>query len=321
MKRRTFCTIIILMICVLMMAAAGCGEQGRTDIAASTEISVPVETVETPDPEETEAEEPDDSAQIMQHIYDYLLQDGSAYMQYKDVHEDAGLLEELDGDTLTITASGDIEGVREFKVSDSYLIFTVPEEDYSASTFFDLVSDAACDYLGMDPLLFRGYIRGMDLLGQENQYYSLTEEEGTQDMQYRLYVGGPYEMTELDQMALAYDLNRFDPFVADAMAYSTEVGRICMFAKGTNKSADILIGESEVLDEYALQAMKDAAAALKPAGYQSFGTGYTKLEEKKTGKYRVTFLSGRKAKKLLTDAGEQACYSPNYEYVLIHFGK
>ena len=58
MKRRTFCTIIILMICVLMMAAAGCGEQGRTDIAASTEISVPVETVETPDPEETEAEEP-----------------------------------------------------------------------------------------------------------------------------------------------------------------------------------------------------------------------------------------------------------------------
>ena len=156
---------------------------------------------------------------LVKGIFDTLTAEDSSYSRMKEENmqnfEGLAFTEILDGDSFTIEITGSeyMQGSWTFKKDGDYLTVTFPETDYSGAGVTLYVLQAAADYYGLNSKLVTCYINGLTALGIESPEFKAVIDEETGMRTMSIYIAGPLEMKELDQMVPDDDfLNAFETF-------------------------------------------------------------------------------------------------------------
>lgn len=236
-----------------------------------------------------------DVSPALKGVYDCLLEEGSAYNEYKSYYAesfpDAKFEEKLEGDKITISASGSeyTDGTWAFVLDGNYICATVAKDDFTGAVLVSHMASAIGDYLGMDGRLLNGYINAVGLLDIESSDYLVEEDEEAGSITFKFNIANAYEMKELDQIVIDDKLlSDYEPLTEDYVNRVFSIGKISMSISGSVDQLTILINEYGELDEVAFTSLKNAVSYLKPNGYEQFIAEYTAIEEAETDVYQVT---------------------------------
>ena len=269
----------------------------------------------------TETTKTPDAAETAKGIYDCMMKEDSAYSEVKGYYDylpEVQFTETLDGSKITVSASGSeyAEGTWEYVVDGEYLTTTGSTGNYLGYTLASAMAGVVGDYLGMDPELLQGYLRGISVLNIQSDDLILDTDEAAGTYSFRYRITGPYEMKELEQMVVDERLlANYEPLGEDYKTVSFSVGKLLLICEGSADDCRFLLRESGALDEVALTSLRNVVSYLKPAGYESFAENYTALAEAQTDEYTVTFNVDEEA---LAEYGLEQ--DDAHQFALIHFG-
>ena len=230
-------------------------------------------------------------------IFDTLTAEDSSYSRMKEENmqnfEGLAFTEILDGDSFTIEITGSeyMQGSWTFKKDGDYLTVTFPETDYSGAGVTLYVLQAAADYYGLNSKLVTCYINGLTALGIESPEFKNVIDEETGMRTMSIYIAGPLEMKELDQMVLTDDVLNMYGFGPLDEGYSSQtfnLGKINILMNGSVDGVTILLQEYGELDDAALNALTTVVNYMKPAGYEAFVSEYTELKDGQGEGWTVT---------------------------------
>ena len=266
-------------------------------------------------------------ADCMQKIFACLTKEDSDYSKMKK--ETAELIgdmltysETVSGSTITITAAGkedyaEAGGSWDFVLEGDYLTFTSKKDDFTGAVYFTYLIQAASEYLGMDGDLVSGYIAGLGAKGLESTYYIQEKDADGGTAKIRFYVGGAFEMPELDEWYLDADtlaaLYVTNAMGDDYVSGYAQMGKYRLYYEGTRYSADIYIGEHDALTAKAYQSLVESIRFLKPLGYEGFLEDYKELSETGGDVWQASFATGT------ADLPEMLQDSPHYKFLKVHF--
>ena len=262
-----------------------------------------------------------DPAEVAQGIYECMMKEDSEYTEIKGYYAampEVTFTETVDGGKITVSASGNeyAEGTWEYVVDGDYLRSTYQSDSMLGALLATTMGCVVGDYLGMDPDLVRGYVKGIGQfdIQSDDVRIELDEAAGTCAVSYR--ISGPYEMKELSQMVVDERmLEMYDPLEDGTRTVGFSVGKLTMVCIGSQEDCTFVVSEIGELDETALNSVRNAVAHFKPNGYEAFGENYTALEEIETDAYTVTFTPDSA---LLADYGIEQ--TEGRSYLQIHFG-
>lgn len=256
--------------------------------------------------------------EIMKGVFEELTKESSTYMQNKKIDTYTTYSEKLDGNTITINASGEyLNGSWDYVLDGDYITYksvSKDEDDYDAGvSFFMYIVNSVGKYLKMDDTLYTAYVSGISSLNMKSKYLLLETKDNTSI--YKIYVKEKYDMKELDSMYIKEDTLMFEPVGENNSSYYMNVGKINFTGSTLNGELTFYIGEYKENTDLSYKSIINTAKSLKPSQYEQFVSNYTKLEETKSNNYEVTFLSNDKAKE------EVNSYNENYKYIKVHFSK
>lgn len=254
-------------------------------------------------------------SKVLRGVYNSLTKAGSNYSETKKYDTTSKYSEKINGDKITITVKGDyINGSWDYVLDGDYITYKNSGEDYSGLIYFTYIISAVGDYLGMDPDLFGAYIQGLGTLNIQNDYYSYVEDGDTET--FKIYVGGKYDMKELDSMYITEDSLFFDELDDNYTSQYVAMGKLRMHTTGSKDSLDIIIAEYGEIDDLAYKSIINIVKALKPTNYEKFINSYTELGEKKTDEYEVSYLTDKEEiEEKFTE------YNTKFKFMKIHFGE
>ena len=228
------------------------------------------------------AEGPD----LVAGIFESFTAEDSAYSQNKHgmqgYFRDSAFEETLDGDSFTITISGTDyqDGSWTFTRDGDYLTLTAPIEDFNATGMALYLMKAVGAYYSQNPDLVNGYVTALNMLGLENRYFKQTPVP--QGFEYRVYIGGPYEMEELDRMIPEEDFfwrAGWMPLEDFNVSMDISFGKTVLAVNGSRSSCTLVIAEFGELDDIAFSTLKGAVSCLQPDGGEAFLADYTELKD------------------------------------------
>lgn len=254
-------------------------------------------------------------------IYDALEAPDSDYSQTKAMY--TGYYPETvfedtladDGFTLSVSGNEYFEGSWTYTLDGDYLVSTVSADDFTGAMMSNYVLDAVGRYYEMNTELLNGYIIGLNAMEMENIYFITENDDAAGTMTIRIYVAGPYDMKELDEMLLDTPVLDYEPLDEDTISMASNCGKLSMLANGSAHSVKILIGEYGGLDELAYQSILNVVKVLQPVGWEDFLKDYTELKEIDTEAYTVTLNADEETVAEICEPRE------NVSYALLRFGE
>ena len=263
-----------------------------------------------------------DPKELLQGIYDAMLAENSAYTEIKNTYVEAlpgvSFTETLGEDRITVSAEGNeyAEGSWDFVLDGDYLTTEGSSDNFLGLMLASAMAGVVGDYLGMDPDLMQGYLRGLGALSIESSDLTLEHDEAAGTYTYRYKVTGPYEMKELDQMVVDERLLAdYEPFDDSDSSVSFSIGKVLLLCSGSKEDCFFLLREFGELDEAAMTSLQNAVAYFQPEGYEDFAASYTSLAEAETAQYTATLTPDEA---LLSEYGLEQ--TEKTSYVLVRFG-
>ncbi len=224
-----------------------------------------------------------EGADPVRGIFDKLTAADSSYSKMKEQYE-FGFAETLGEDAITIEITGneDVQGCWTFQKVGDFLTVSFPEMDFFGAALTVYMMQAAADYYGLNSTLATSYINSLRALGLESPDFKNELDEATGTRTMSIYIAGPFEMKELDQMVLTDDvLNMYgyEPLDENYTSQAFNLGKISMIVNGSRDGVTILLQEYGDLDDIALNALTTVVNYMKPAGYETFVSDYTALKD------------------------------------------
>ena len=253
-------------------------------------------------------------ADIMSGVYEKLLANAD-YAQWKSGFTATTFEESLNGDTITVKATGEegVNGEFAFTLDGDYIVATAEEGDYSTYSLLMDIKGAVADYYGMNSSLMSGYLAGLARAGKENTFFMTESADGKTT--YKLYAASAWNMEGLDEMfvdeaALEYT----DPLTEDFISSYINCGKISLAAFGSKTDLTLIVGEYGENTDLTLKSLQNAVAKLQPNGYEAFAADYTELKEAVGSGYSVSFG-------LSDEVAQNNSYSKTegYSYVTVVF--
>lgn len=227
-------------------------------------------------------------------IYEALLAEDSSYSEtkatYAEYYPETVFEETLGDDGFTLSVSGNeyFEGSWTYTLDGDYLVSTLSAEDYTGLMMSQYVLNAVGICYEMNTQLLNGYIIGLNAMELENSYYIVEDDEENGTTTVRIYVAGPYDMKELDEMLLDTPVLDYEPMTeSEYRSMASNCGKLSMVANGTAGGLTIYVGEYGGLDELAYQSMRNVVKVLQPVGWETFLENYTELADAGTEDYTV----------------------------------
>lgn len=228
------------------------------------------------------------SYNTLKGILDTFLKD-EAYVMYKSAYPNTTFEEKLDGNHITIKASGsdDVEGNCDFTAKDGYLYCDVAPDDYMSATVFNMLATSIGDYYKINPTVFRGYLNGMSANGNENEIYSFREDEdGSKHLQVH-YAEKP-AMKGLDDLYI--NEKTLQSFSGSAQSFSTLAGKVAVNGTVDPESGTLSFAIGEYGDkntDLTYKSILEIVKFFQPNGYEDFLKNYTELKPVSTDTYKV----------------------------------
>ena len=225
---------------------------------------------------------------VVKGIFDKLTAADSSYSQMKESNlqymEGIEFRETLGEDSFTIEISGsdDMDGSWTFRKEGDFLTTSFPESDFTGGTMAVCVVQAAASYYELNTALVNSYISGMSVLGAESPEFTLSLDEATGTQTVGIYIAGPFEMKELDQMILDSDILNaygYEPLTEEYVSMGFNYGKISILMNGSKDGVTLLLQEYGGLDDVALKSLLAVADYMKPAGGEAFTAEYTELKD------------------------------------------
>ena len=313
---------------VLLLCLAACGGQSKQ----AQETPAPVETAavetapaETAAPADSNAAENSTSAsETLTGIYEALILPDSEYNEFVDLY--ASFYPELEyteslGDdriTITLNANGNeyiTDGSWEFVEEGDYLTIVVPDEDYAGVMYLMMIADAVAVYFDMESDLVQGYLNGIGILEEDNEYFRINEDTAGGITTYQLYIAGPWDMNMLDEMVINEKVIDDDPLDEEFTSQSAYIGKMLMLANGSVDDYTMIFGEYGELDDLTYQSIVNMVNLRKPAGWEAFLDEFTELKDIESDAYSVNLQpDDATVEEILGERDE------NRSYVLVRFG-
>ena len=254
-------------------------------------------------------------------VFEALLSEGSGYSQlkasYTEYFPDTTFEETLRDDGFTIAASGNeyMQGAWDFAQDGDYLALTLADDDFSGLSLVTCVIEAVGRFYGMNTSLINTYVNGLSMLDMESDSFIMTQDTDAGTNTVRINIAGPWDMKELDQMALEQRALYFDALGEDSVSCAAGIGKLMMVANGSVNDVTILLGEYGGLDELARQSIVNVVSVLQPKGWEDFTASYTQLADTEAAGYTVQLnVDSAAVAEIIDDVDE------GYSYALIHFG-
>ena len=262
---------------------------------------------------------------LLQEIFTALTAEGSDYSEGKAVnleyYPEMQYEEVLGEDSITITVTGNeyMEGSWSFVKDGDYLTLTVGSGDYGGIGLTVYLLKAVGNVYGMNGALLNAYISGLNALGMDSPYFVMEYDEAQMTTTYKIYIAGPFDMKELDEMVLTEDvlnLYGYDPLTENEYtSRSVALGKIYMMVNGNKSGVTMLVAEYGELDDLAYQGMINVVKALQPDGWEAFTAEYTELTNADTEIYNVVLNADDAAVLEIMDE-----ILPEYAYGIVHIG-
>lgn len=289
---------------VLLLTLAACGGQ-----------EAPVQETKT---DETSSDE------TLAGIFEALTAPDSEYSRNKammaEFYPELEYAEALGDDRITLSfqANGNeyfADGSWEFVQEGDRLTATFSDDDYTGVMNVIYMADAVGAWFGMETELISGYLNGLGVLGIESDNFSMTGDAAAGTTTYSLYIAGPWDMKELDQMVLNEAVLDAEELTDDYTSQGGSVGKLLYMANGSVSSYTVLLAEFGEPDEAAYQSIVNLVTLRKPAGYEAFLADFTELKALETEAYTVD-LDPDDAAIAEIMGGRNAEFS----YILVRFG-
>ncbi len=287
---------------VLLLSLAACGQSAPAQEAAGSE----------------------GSSETLRGIYEALLAPDSDYSQnkalYLDFYPELEYSESLEADRISLSrkANGNeyfTDSTTDFVLDGDYLSAVIAADDFVGIARVQEMANAVAGYLGMEPELVSGYLNGLSDPAIETGNFSMTEDEAAGTFTFRLYIGGPWDMKELERMVLSEAVLGAEPLGEDYTSQGGSVGKMQYLANGNADSYTALFAEYGELDELAYQSIVNMITLRKPVGYEAFLADFTELKALETDAYSVDLDPDDDT--IAEIMGER---NRKFSYVLVRFG-
>lgn len=260
-------------------------------------------------------------SEALQGIYDALVAEGSAFDQmkvmYAEYMPDATFDAALDGDSIVISFAntGNADGSWSFTQDGDYLTTSFATGDMNGAALIIYMVQAIGDYYDMsNASLMMPYVNGLGAMGLESDNLKIVQDEAGETVS--LYIAGPWDMKELDEMVLSADTLSFDALSEDFVSCASSAGKVMLIGNGDVNDFTILLGEFGGLDDLAYQSLMNAVAVFQPKGWESFTESYTELAEADADGYTVALnVDEATVGEIIDDV------NADYSYAVIHFGE
>ena len=270
------------------------------------------------------AQETDEPSETLKGIYDALLAPDSDYSinkaLYLDFYPELEYSETLEADRINLSrkANGNeyfTDSSTNFVLDGDYLTAVIADDDFVGIARVQEMANAVASYLGMETDLVSGYLNGLSDPAIETENFSMSEDEAAGLFTFRLYIGGPWDMKELDQMVLTEAILGDEPLGEEYTSQGGNVGKLLYMASGNGDGYTALIAEYGGLDELAYRSIVNLVTLRKPIGYEGFLKDFTELKALETDDYTVVLDPDEE-----TIAGIMGQRNEKYSYVLLRFG-
>ena len=241
-------------------------------------------------------ERDDVPSETLKGIYAALIAPDSDYSEnkalYLDFYPELEYSETLEEDRITLSRKANgIEGLSDSSVDfvedGDYLTAVVADDDYTGIARVSEMANAVGAYLGIETELVSGYLNGLGYLDAQSDVFSMTEDEAAGSFTFKLYIGAPWDMKELDQMVLTEKVLDTDELTDEYTSQGGNVGKLRYLANGNVNSYTVLFAEFGGLDDVAYQSILNLVSLRKPAGYEAFLADFTELKALETDGYTV----------------------------------
>jgi hypothetical protein len=221
-------------------------------------------------------------SEALKGIYEAMTGEGSDFAQIKDYSPEGSSVEtQLEDDrfTITIAGTGSYDGSWTFVQDGDDLTLTVGKEDFFGAMLATYAVRAAGAYYGLNPRLVSGYVFGLSQLGTESDQFAMeTDAEGNNT--FRIYIGGPFDMKDLDKMVVTADMFMDpEPLGDEYVSKSVTMGKVILIATGNKDGLKVFIIEQGEPDDVAYQSLMNAVKLLQPKGWEDFTEKYTALAD------------------------------------------
>ena len=264
------------------------------------------------------------SAETLKGVYEALLAPDSDYSQnkalYLEFYPELEYSESLETDRINLSrkANGNeyfTDSSTDFVLDGDYLSAVIAEDDFVGIARVTEMANAVAGYLGMETDLVSGYLNGLSDPAIETENFSMTEDEAAGTFTFRLYVGGPWDMKELDRMVLNEAVLDPEPLGEDYTSQGGSVGKMQYLANGNADNYTVLFAEYGELDDVAYQSIVNLVTLRKPVGCEAFLADFTELKALETDQYSVTLDPDDDT--IAQIMGER---NDKFSYVLVRFG-
>lgn len=292
---------VAALVTLLLLSLAACGQSAPAQDAAN-----------------------DRSAETLRGVYEALLAPDSDYSQnkalYLDFYPELEYSETLEADRINLSrkANGNeyfTDSSTDFVLDGDYLTAVIASDDFVGIARVQEMANAVAGYLGMEPDLVSGYLNGLSDPSIETGNFSMSEDEAAGTFTFRLYVGGPWDMKELDRMVLSEAVLDAEPLGEEYTSQGGSVGKMQYLANGSADSYTALFAEYGELDDVAYQSIVNMITLRKPVGYEAFLADFTELKALETDAYTVDLDPDDAV--IAEIMGER---NEKFSYVLVRFG-
>ena len=225
------------------------------------------------------AQETDEPSETLKGIYDALLAPDSDYSinkaLYLDFYPELEYSETLEADRINLSrkANGNeyfTDSSTNFVLDGDYLTAVIADDDFVGIARVQEMANAVASYLGMETDLVSGYLNGLSDPAIETENFSMSEDEAAGLFTFRLYIAGPWEMKELDQMVLDEAVLDGEALDDSYLSQGGSVGKLQYMLNGNVSGYTALIAEFGGLDDIAYQSIVNLITLRKPVGYEAF---------------------------------------------------
>lgn len=332
MKKITRIMAGIMAGAVIPLTLAGCAAQD-----SSKETTTTVEETTSSVTEETTADvtvATVSSEDAIKAVFENFTKEGSDYSEYKEtmkeMYPDVKFEEKLEDGKITVSTPGSNDGLLqagscEFVQDGDYITLKNPKDDLFGAGMLAYLIPAVGEAMKMDPFIYDSYISGSMILGENNEYVSVTDEaDGSKT--YKIYDVGSFDMKGLEDMHITEKIveeykpeelsEGVDAFIAIPM------GRIRFVAHGNQDDMTIAVGEYEKLTDNAYKSIVNGVKTLQPKGYEKFLEAFTedafKEQKELTGEgYEVYYEIKDEDMESLGIEDEEE----NFNFVVVDFGE
>ena len=248
-------------------------------------------------------------------MYDALTASDSAYSKMKSLDTYSTYTESLDGDKITMSVKNEDESSDiEFNLDGDHITGTAPSGDYQAAMSFIYLCRAVGQYLGMDADDLDGYIRALGTKTLSKDYLSMEEDGDT--VTYKVYVGGEYDLSEMDSWYIDSDVLGYVDELDDTNINNIcGIGKVNMYSFGNKDSVDIYVAEKGDASELTYKSIIEIVNTLKPTGYEKFIDEFGELSAVDNDDYQV--ISPASGDDVPEVFGE---FADSYVITKVHFG-